>query len=58
MTENEVHMAVQKVKEALAGDPSLSLTSPAALPLVEAFLVNQARIAASLHSLLIHVRQK
>ena len=58
MTENEVRAAVQKVKDALGADQSLPLTSPVALPLVEAFLVNQARIAASLHNLLIHVRQK
>lgn len=58
MTENDVRAAVQKVREALERDSSLSLTSAAALPLVEAFLVNQARIATSLHNLLIHVRQK
>ena len=58
MTENDVRAAVQKVREALERDSSLSLTSATALPLVEAFLVNQARIATSLHNLLIHVRQK
>lgn len=58
MTEKDIRILVQSVKDALQADPALTLTSPAALPLVEAFLVNQARIADNLKALLTEVRNR